>query len=57
MNIALKESSETEYWLEILYESEYLNKEEFESIYNDNKEVTKLLMSIVKTSKNNNCEL
>ena len=54
MNIALKEACETEYWLEILYETEYLSKEEFESIYNDNKEVTKLLMSITKTAKANN---
>ena len=54
MNIALKEACETEYWLEILFETEYLNKEEFESIYNDNKEITKLLMSITKTAKANN---
>ena len=54
MNIALKEACETEYWLEILFETEYLNKEEFESIYNDNKEITKLLMSIIKTAKANN---
>ncbi len=53
MNIALKESCETEYWLEILMETEYLSKEEFESIYNDNKEITKLLMSIIKTSRTN----
>ena len=53
MNIALKEACETEYWLEILYETEYLSKEEFESIYNDNNEITKLLTSIVKTTKQN----
>ena len=53
MNIALKEACETEYWLEILFESEYLSKEEYESIYNDNKEITKLLMSITKTAKEN----
>ena len=53
MNIALKESCETEYWLELLFETEYLSKEEYESIYNDNKEITKLLMSITKTAKEN----
>ena len=51
MNIALKESSETEYWLEILHETDYLGDKEFESIYADSKEIIKILMSIVKTSK------
>ena len=51
MNIALKEASETEYWLEILHETEYLSTNEYESIYSDNKELLKILMSIVKTSR------
>ncbi|MFI3285723.1 MAG: four helix bundle protein [Rikenellaceae bacterium] len=51
MNIALKEASETEYWLELLFETEYIDKKQFDSIYSDNQEVLKLLMSIVKTSK------
>lgn len=32
LNIALKEANETEYWLELLHESEYLDKMQFESI-------------------------
>ncbi len=51
MNIALKESSETEYWLEILHETDYLSDDEFDSIYADNNELIRILMSIVKTSK------
>ena len=51
MNIALKEASETEYWLEILHETKYLSTAEFDSIYSDNKEILKILMSIVKTSR------
>ena len=51
MNIALKESSETEYWLEILHETGYLSDSEFESAFFDNKEIIKILMSIVKTSR------
>ena len=51
MNIALKEASETEYWLEILYETDYLSETQFTSIYNDCQEVLKILYSIVKTSK------
>ncbi|MCL2634677.1 MAG: four helix bundle protein [Oscillospiraceae bacterium] len=51
MNIALKESSETEYWLEILHETNYLTDSEFESIYSDSKEIIRILMSIVKNSR------
>ena len=51
MNIALKESSETEYWLELLHETDYLSDNEFESVYADSKEILKILMSIVKTSR------
>lgn len=49
MNIALKEISETEYWLELLYETDYIEKMHFESIYNDCKEIIKILTSITKT--------
>lgn len=54
MNISLKEISETEYWLELLYESEYIEKEHFESIYHDCQELIKLLVSITKTQKGGN---
>ena len=53
LSIALKESVETEYWLELLYETEYLSYSEFQSIYSDNQELTKLLTSIINTSKRN----
>ena len=49
MNIALKEASETEYWLELLHESEYISKEAFESIYADCQELLRLLVSIAKS--------
>ncbi|MGN0553817.1 MAG: four helix bundle protein [Oscillospiraceae bacterium] len=48
MNIALKEASETEYWLELLGESGYIEKEQFESIYSDCQELIKILMAITK---------
>ena len=51
MNIALKEISETEYWLELLHESDYIETESFESIYNDCQEIIKILVSITKTQK------
>ena len=49
MNIALKEASETEYWLELLHESGYLDEKSFSSIYSDCQEILKLLMAITKT--------
>ena len=49
MNIALKETSETEYWLELLYESGYITHHSFESIYKDCKEILKILTAITKT--------
>ena len=48
MNIALKEANETDYWLRLLYKTEYLNKKEFNSIYNDIKEIIAILVSICK---------
>ncbi len=50
MNIALKEASETEYWLEILHETGFLTEQQFNSIYADCVEVNKILNSIVKTT-------
>ena len=49
MFIAQKECAETEYWLELLHESDYINKTEFESIYADCQELIKLLVSSTKT--------
>ena len=50
MSIALKEASETEYWLELLYETDFLDKKQFDSIYADDQELLKILTSIVKSS-------
>ncbi|MDL2217439.1 four helix bundle protein [Christensenellaceae bacterium OttesenSCG-928-M15] len=54
MNIALKEISESEYWLELLVETEYITAAEFGSIHKDCEELIKLLVSIVKTSRKEN---
>lgn len=53
LTIALKEASETEYWLELLHESDYIDETSFSSIYADCKEVIKLLTAITKTIKYN----
>ena len=52
LNIALKEASETEYWLRLLHETDYLEDKSFQSIWSDCNEVKSLLVSIVKSSKN-----
>ncbi len=49
--IALKEANETEYWILLLRETDYLTPKESESILNDLKELLKLLTSIIKTTK------
>ena len=50
MAIALKEASETEYWLELLFESGYIDEKSFSSIISDNRELIKILTRIVKNS-------
>ncbi len=51
LNIALKEAYETNYWLRLMYETQYLDDSGFHSIINDCSELEKLLISIVKSSK------
>ena len=51
LNIALKEAYETNYWLRLLRETDFLSLVEFQSIYSDCQELERLLISIVKTSK------
>lgn len=53
MSIALKEANETHYWLELLYNSDYIEEKLFQSLIKDAEEVLKMLISIVKTSKLN----
>ena len=49
MNIALKEADETAYWLELLYESGFIDESPYESIYADCDEIIKLLTAITKS--------
>lgn len=51
MNIALKEASETEYWLRLLYSTDYLSNKEFVSVYSDCDELVKILVRSVRTIK------
>ena len=51
MAIALKEANETQFWLELLCQSGYIDEKQFKSINIDSVEILKLLTSIIKTSK------
>lgn len=51
--IAFKECAETIYWLELLHETGYLTEQEFSSIYSEAVELSKILSSITKTTKEN----
>ena len=51
MSIALKEASESAYWLELLVETEYISQSQFKSLYADIEELIKLLTAIIKTSR------
>ena len=53
MQIAWKECKETEYWLDLLYNTGYLNEKEYGSIKRDCDELDHLLSSITRTTKEN----
>ncbi len=52
MSISLKEASESEFWIELLRDTEYITKHQADSLLQGCEELLKLLMSIVKTSRN-----
>ena len=51
LSIALKEASETDYWIRLLHATDYLNDKEKDSILLDCAELIKMLTAIVKSSK------
>jgi four helix bundle protein len=53
ISIAYKEARETHYWLRLLYETKFINKDEFDSILNDCEELLKILGSIQISTKKN----
>ncbi len=54
LHIAFKETLETKYWIELLVATDYLTKEQGDSILKDCKDVANLLASILKTTKSKN---
>ncbi len=51
MSIALKEADESDYWLNILYDTDYITKEEFEKHIELCLEIIKILTTIIKSAK------
>ncbi|TSA27554.1 MAG: four helix bundle protein [Bacteroidetes bacterium] len=51
LSISLKEANETDYWLNILKDTGYIELKLFQSLLKDNNELLKLLTSIIKTCK------
>ena len=49
--VALKEANETQYWINLLYDTNYISKQMHESLLKDCKELVGLLVSIAKTLK------
>ena len=52
-SIALKEANETLYWIELLHDSEYIDDLSFNSLHQEADELTAILASTVKTTKEN----
>ena len=51
MYIAFKESSETEYWLELLHRTKFISEELFQELWSLNRELYNILSGITKTAK------
>ena len=54
LSISLKEASETQYWLDLLQESNYITTEQYESIFNDVKTIIGTLVNIINKLKQKN---
>ena len=50
--VALKEENETQYWINLLYDTEYITQSMHDSLLKDCRELVGLLVSIIKTLKN-----
>ena len=51
MSIALKEASESEYWIELLGATGYLSEDESQSLLEDCRELIRILMAITASAK------
>ena len=56
MAIAQKEANESEYWIELLFQSGYLSKKQYQSLSENVNELLKIISSIILTAKEKNYE-
>ncbi len=53
LEISLKETHETEYWLELLFETGYMDEQTYKPIQNSCGAIRRMLISSIKTVKEN----
>ena len=53
LSIALKEAKETDYWLDLLKETGYLNNNKYEKLKNNCRDLISIIVASIKTSKKN----
>ncbi|MBR4909827.1 MAG: four helix bundle protein [Clostridia bacterium] len=53
LEIALKEASETGYWLELLYKTNYINEEKYKSLNDQCTSIRVMLVASCRTAKSN----
>jgi len=53
LSIALKEAEETQYWLELMFQSGIISEKEYQTMNTDVDEIISLLVSSIKTYKSN----
>lgn len=53
LHIALKEANETNYWIDLLKDTQFINEKMYNSIQPEIKELISILVSSIKTSKEN----
>lgn len=53
LHISLKEAGETEFWIKLLFLSEYISEKERDSLLHDCLEIKKILISTINTAKEN----
>ncbi len=51
MNVALKEASESYYWIDLIHDTQYISDIEYDSIVSDIKRIVAVLTKIVKATK------
>jgi four helix bundle protein len=54
LHISLKEAKETHYWVRLLRDTEYISKEQAQSLIDDIDEIITILTKSLKTVKSNN---